>query len=356
MKILHILEPSGIGGVERIVADIYSNANKGIQIFVAIPKKYKANFISNFEIQDTKNIIEMDFENTAKFSFRRLKVYRNILNEIDPDIIHTHSRKACVFLSIINKKAIHFRTQHMQDRDVVHTFDKFLLSRKVDLWIGTSNQLVQTYIKEQYGDVLAKCIYNGVTIPESARNYENVKPVKKIGFIGRLNKQKGLDIFIPLLEKIDSQVRNPYKFIIIGEGEERGFLEKLVSDLNLNHRIEFLGAKSDVYNEILNFDFAVLPSRKEGLPLVLLEAMACGVPVISNDVGAISEVIIDNQTGFIANKEEEWLKLLIDLIDENRDLKNISKNSLEQIKNSFSVQRMCNEYYNTYNDYKLYTK
>jgi len=351
LKILHILEPSGIGGVERIVADIYCNANKEMQIFVAIPKKYKAEFISNFKIKDTKNILEMDFENAAKFSVRRLKVYRNILNEINPDIIHTHSRKACVFLSIINKKAIHFRTQHMQDRDVVHKFDKFLLSRKVDLWIGTSNQLVQTYIKEQYGDVLTKCIYNGVAIPKKTKSYENINRVKKIGFIGRLNEQKGLDIFIPLLKQVDTQVKNPYEFIVIGEGEERGYLEKMVADLNLHEKIKFMGAKSDIYKEILNFDVLVLPSRKEGLPLVLLESMACGVPVIANNVGAISEVVINNKNSFIINDTSGWLRLLTELIQEEKDLENISQNCAEHISLNFSVQRMCNEYLLMYKHY-----
>jgi glycosyltransferase involved in cell wall biosynthesis len=352
LKILHILEPSGIGGVEHIVADIYRKLNnKECQIFIAIPKKYRTEFISNFKINNTKNIIEMNFDNTSKFSIKRLIVYKELLKKINPDIIHTHSRKACIFVSLINKKSIHIRTQHMQDRDLVPKFDKFLLSRRVDLWIGTSNNLVHSYIKEQYGDVLAKCIYNGVTIPSEIKSYQNTNQEKKIGFIGRLNKQKGLDIFIPILKQVDLQVKKSYEFIIIGEGEERESLEKLVNKLNLNSKVKFVGTKSEIYKELLNLDFLVLPSRKEGLPLVLLEAMACGVPVIANDVGAINEVIINNKNGFIVNNDDEWLNLLTLLIDEKKSLKNISQHCAEHIKANFSVERMCNEYLRVYKDY-----
>ncbi|WP_046505511.1 glycosyltransferase [Paenibacillus riograndensis] len=351
MKILHILEPSSIGGVERIVSDLYKNNSSNFEVFVAIPKKFKKSFMESFFLQDSVNLIELDYDNQRKFSFKRILFYRKVVREIKPDIIHTHSRKACINVALFLRNSIHFRTQHMQDRDSIGLFDKLILAKNVDHWISTS-KILKEYIQAQYGYVSINHIYNGVEIPNVKKTDVKIEGVTKIGFVGRLNKQKGLDLLIPILKSIEPLLINKYKFTVIGEGEEKIHLLELVNKLKLNDCVEFIGPKSDINSELIKFDFLLLPSRKEGLPLVMLEAMACGLPVVANNVGAIYEVIQNKVNGFIINSESDWLDLLPKLINGNIDLNKISVKATNLISSEFSVKRMCDEYCNSYQRHK----
>ena len=344
MKVLHIIEPSGMGGVEKIVSDLLKISSCEIEIFIAMPDKYLSEFKDLFNIDKSLNLINMNFDGNKKFGFKRLLEYKRVFKFVNPDIIHTHSRKVCIFTSLLKGSINHIRTQHMEDSNI-NIIDKVLLKKKVDLWIATSNRLKNEYLLKNYGkNISCKYIYNGIKLSNVKSEYTK-KNVKQIGFIGRLNKQKGLDLFIPILSKIENK-----NFIlnIIGEGEEEKTLKSMVYEYGLQQNIIFHGKKKNVYNELIKLDCLVLPSRNEGLPLIILESMACGVPVVSNNVGAIDEVIIHNKNGFLINNDHEWINILSDILDDKIDISMIKKNSIETIKLKFNLENMCNEYYETY--------
>ena len=117
--------------------------------------------------------------------------------------------------------------------------------------------------------------------------------------VGRLHPpSKGQDI---LLESLATRVwaNRKWRLTLYGDGPMKGSLERLVQHLELTDRVFFAGheAVKDIWssNQVL-----VMPSRSEGLPLVLVEAMLCGRPVIATDVAGHSEVIVDGDTGFLA--------------------------------------------------------
>ncbi|CAN2046371.1 Glycosyltransferase family 4 protein [Candidatus Magnetomoraceae bacterium gMMP-1] len=149
-------------------------------------------------------------------------------------------------------------------------------------------------------------IYNGVDI-EEFKFSKNKKINKKIILlsIGRLIERKGFEYLIKALKNADE-----IKTIIIGDGYLKSHLEQLSKKLQLN--IEFLGFKN--HNEIKNYlqkaDIFVLPSLNEGMSNAVLEAMACGLPLIITDVGGSRELVKSN--GFIVKKKssEEINKVL----------------------------------------------
>jgi glycosyltransferase involved in cell wall biosynthesis len=86
--------------------------------------------------------------------------------------------------------------------------------------------------------------------------------------------------------------------LIAGDGPQRAELEKLAADLNVDAR--FLGARGDIADLMNGCDAFVLSSRVEGLPLVLLEASACGLPCAATNAGGVEEIVLDGRTGFLA--------------------------------------------------------
>ncbi len=120
-------------------------------------------------------------------------------------------------------------------------------------------------------------------------------PSTHIGFIGRLDPIKRIPDLLEALSILDSQIH----LDIYGDGSERQRLEHLVNRLNLNARVTFHGAVARPHEALAAIDLLVLPSQAEGFGLVLIEAMAAGVPVIGTDVPGIRDVITHGQTGIL---------------------------------------------------------
>lgn len=150
-------------------------------------------------------------------------------------------------------------------------------------------------------------IHNGINLElfnfsigkKTERKQRNIPINRKIiCFVGRLNHQKGIDI---LLDAIGILVLTQADFFvwIVGEGEERDFLQKKVGIIGLGSKVSFLGLRQDVNKILQSADIFVLPSRYEGMPLAILEAMAAGLPIIATDTGDNSFLIADGLTGFV---------------------------------------------------------
>ncbi len=137
-------------------------------------------------------------------------------------------------------------------------------------------------------------------------------------FVGRLVKIKGINYLIESMKYVHG-VYPKSRLIIIGEGGERANLERLVKSSRLTDCVTFMGkiSNENVPRHLVAADIFVLPSLSEGLPVVLLEAMAAGLPIIATDVRGIKEIIVDTRNGFLVEPKSpqaiaEKLSLLIE--------------------------------------------
>lgn len=124
-----------------------------------------------------------------------------------------------------------------------------------------------------------------------------------VGVVARLHPQKGHCYLIEAAQKICRQHPNA-QFVFAGDGKLRTALEKQVADAGLTKQFNFLGFRSDVKDLLRTFDLFVLPSLYEGLPNVILEAMACGLPVVATSVDGTVELVDDGETGFLVPPEQ----------------------------------------------------
>lgn len=121
-----------------------------------------------------------------------------------------------------------------------------------------------------------------------------------IGCIGRLERVKGQDVLIRTLERLDRRCH----LVLAGDGSERAALEAIVKRCNLVDRVTFLGQVNSPERLYPAFDLFCLPSRAEGFPRSLIEAQACGIPVVATDVGGSREAVCPS-TGSLAPSESE---------------------------------------------------
>ncbi|MFA5090317.1 MAG: glycosyltransferase family 4 protein [Candidatus Omnitrophota bacterium] len=119
-----------------------------------------------------------------------------------------------------------------------------------------------------------------------------------VGMVACLKPQKSPVDFLRLAYL--SKGSSPrVKFVLVGDGGERGRIERLIRTLNLEQEVFLLGWRKDIAQIIQAMDILVLTSLWEGLPVAILEAMACAKPIVATHTGGIEEVIIDGKTGFL---------------------------------------------------------
>jgi glycosyltransferase involved in cell wall biosynthesis len=143
--------------------------------------------------------------------------------------------------------------------------------------------------------------------------------------VGRLHRDKGFDILLEAFSLLKE--RHPqWRLIVLGEGEERERLEVLRDSLRLGERVSFPGRVKDPYSFLTQATLFVMPSRTEGFPLALCEALACGLPSICTDcAGGVRDIIRDGVNGVLVPKEDapalaRALARLMDDEDERRRL------------------------------------
>ena len=153
---------------------------------------------------------------------------------------------------------------------------------------------------------------------------------------------------IKILAKVKKEL--PTKLVLVGDGPDRSECERLARELDLHKDVIFLG-KQDGLTEILNAaDLFLMPSQSESFGLSALEAMACGIPVISSSVGGLPELIVQNETGFIAEfgDVDRMAKYTVDLLTNEKKYKSFSKNSRDRAVNTFDKKLILPKYVSYY--------
>ena len=167
-----------------------------------------------------------------------------------------------------------------------------------------------------------------------------------VGYIGRLSEEKGILNFMEAILKV-LDLKGNIRFLIGGAGQLRGKVEQHLCDQNLGDKAKFVGwIPHDELPEYLNdLKLVVLPSYTEGLPNIMLEAMACGTPVLATPVGAIPDIIKDGKTGFIMeNNSPQCIAANIIRALNHRDLEQITQNARTLVQREFTYEKVVERY------------
>jgi glycosyltransferase involved in cell wall biosynthesis len=253
-------------------------------------------------------------------------VYR-LVREFRPDILHTHTAKAGAIgrtaaLLCRRRDGTRIRTVHTYHGHVFEGYFRYpgvfiglerVLAPVTDRLIGISPEIAAV-LREKYRigrpdqwnviqlgfdlDAFAAAVDDAVRA-DARRALGIDAHVPTVTIVGRLTAIKQHDLFLRVARAVhdrDASVR----FLIVGDGELRGGLERLTADLGLADVVRFLGWRKDLATVYAATDVCVLTSRSEGTPVALIEALASGVPVVSTDVGGVRDVVDSPLAGRIA--------------------------------------------------------
>ncbi len=276
----------------------------------------------------------LSFINTLRFIIK-----------FNPDVLHIISSRfrfavgAVAASKILHKKNVFTLTlglSNEKERIIPYLLDEYISSkilRKADTIISLSKEMKEEMIR----DFSAKKI---IIIPsffmDVHYDIKKKKQTNSILFVGRLEiKQKGIDLLIKSLVYLKENIPN-FKLHIIGKGSSLNYLIKLVSDYGLGNNVIFHGHVEE--NELIEIfsmcEIFVLPSLHEGMPMVLLESMSAGLPVVAFDIDPVVEALDNGRYGILVKKGD--IKMLAEammrLLKDDKLRKYFSAKSLERSK------------------------
>jgi len=213
--------------------------------------------------------------------------------------------------------------------------------------------------REIYNDLINCGVHKDkiVYIPNSVDTEYYTPPILKtsdspmnILFVGRLTEQKGVDTLLRAIKELIGKGINHLSLTLVGEGPLRVELESMVNDLEIKKYVNFAGSMDDVLQYYHNSHILVIPSNWEGLPLVLLEGMACGLPIVASNLGGNREGIEDGINGllFAPGKEEELASKIIYFLEHPEIAKQMGRMCREKAVALFSLRNTTNKYVELY--------
>lgn len=286
-------------------------------------------YLSRYDVD--KNFIEeagydvfylSNIQRIKAFRFSILRGLVRILKEHNIDIIHCHAHKSTFYGAIaatLTRTPVVMAHVHGlgRSKNFRRRLVNFIIYKKTDRIIAVANSVKEDVLRSNWFLPTEKLsvLENSIDYERFAGESASKEDAKKMlglssdafvyGTIARFGPYKGHSFLISAFEKVKKQVPSAH-LILVGHGNLRQDLEKDVEKTGLFDSIHFLGYRNDIEKIYKVMDALVLPSiGSEGMPRVILEAMAAGVPCIGTKIGGTPEVICNKDVGFLVPPGDE---------------------------------------------------
>ena len=320
MKVLHLLQSDRFSGAENVVCQIinllsdenieFVYCSRDGQIRESLEeKKIKYNFVKNFTLSEIKRVIE----------------------EEKPDVIHAHDMRASFYAALCCKNITlisHIHNNNFDSRKLSLKAILYYFAAKKSkhiFWVSKSS--FNGYFFHNKFKEKSEVLYNIIDINKLRKQVILDNNIYKydIVYIGRLTYQKNPQRLLEICKKI-CEKRTNTKIGIIGTGDMfNDVIDFINSNKNLN--IIYLGFMNNPYKVLYNSKVMIMSSRWEGTPMVALESMALGVPIVSTPVDGLQDIIINDYNGYLTNDDEKFVSYVLDILNDNNKYKKLSQNS-----------------------------
>lgn len=278
------------------------------------------------------------------------------LNSKEYDVVIGVGGENSILLGIISDK-LHSKTMGWQH----NSYDAYLKTKGEYFW--NQDTLFNEYIPKldryivlteydkkmflKYNNIKSDVIYN----PKSFTSTSKSKLEKKqFMAAGRFTYQKGFDLLIESFREF-ADFNNEWNLIIIGDGEEKENIQKLINKYNLNDRIIMHSFTENIEKFFLESSALLLSSRWEGMPMIVLESLEMGVPIISYDITAIQPLIENRKEGIIVEKynTKKFAEAMNEITESHKFREKLSKNAINKA-NKFTIDKIGMEWMEVLNN------
>ncbi|MDP6938237.1 MAG: glycosyltransferase [Planctomycetota bacterium] len=322
MRVLHVMEAT-IGGTRRHLVDVVRGLKgHGLDLHVAASTLRDPGFPGDLDALESEGVGVHRIQMVRAISpardygdYRRLCA---LVRELQPDIVHTHSSKA----GVLGRRAS-LATGVGKRVHTPHTF-AFLFEAQFSAWKRRMFRALEARLAQETARMIAVSPSEAATMVESGvvpsdrvrvvangidpSRVQGVAPLDLAQFdldparptaavVGLLYEGKGQDLALDALRQPGCE---SLQLLIVGPGSQDA-LAASVREFGLAERVRITGPRDDVPAILAALDLLLLPSRWEGMPYIVMEAMAAGLPVVATPVDGARDLIVDGETGALAD-------------------------------------------------------
>lgn len=357
-KVAIVLPYFGLGGAETMVSRLASNINLD-KIDVEVICIYGEPQNNRLENSVLNSGVRINYIGKNKgFSLSAVYKLWKELSSCQPTVIHTHL-SACVYCVpwILWHKEKMLHTIHNMPKYELITPKRKIMSfmYKIGKAIPVAiSKEIQSMMTEEYKlKNKAELIYNPVDVDKFYKDNENHEEICLIT-AGRISKQKNQKLLIDAIKLLCQEYQN-LSLRILGDGPLRDELENYVQSNGLDNVIHFEGNVANVEKYFSKSDIFVLSSSYEGLPLVILEAMAAKLPIVSTNVGGIKDIVTNNGLLVEAENMDALVNALGKVIEDKSLREELGNNSFENVQ-VFDSSIIADQYLKLYEKYSTVRK
>jgi len=306
IRVVHVIDSLNVGGAEMLLPEFcrYEDAASVQSTVIALRQGTGTKIADTLEELGVKVEIIASDKRRQLLDLKRIGRLRNRFNSCDYYLVHTHLRVATIFGGIAGRWAglPVVTTLHNVRRDIgtgvvnriKDILETMVLRRTVAIAIACGPTVAESNA-DRVGNTVQATVANPVgVVPTITDQLRDELRQQFLGgsdgplfmAVGRLTSQKGFDVLIDAFADVVEKIPGA-RLIIVGQGEDAPSLQSQITRLGLGERITLTGVRDDVPALLRSIDVFVMPSRWEGLPIALLEAMAAECNIVATTVGDI---------------------------------------------------------------------
>lgn len=366
IKVGFMLTPVEFGGLERVCLNLLKNINRQrFDVFpILLTRPWEPDNLFGRELKNEKyDYCEIPVALREEGDFIRVarcyKLAFKIIKEQNFDLLHTHGYFADIvgiplarLLKIPSLSTCHGFITNTWKYRLYNMIDRFILkfcNSIIAVSEGLKEQLLSSGIEKGRIQVINNAINSSQSYKDRVRKQQKsdlgIDPDEFIlGYVGRLSIEKGIHHLLTALSQL-SQKGLSLKAIIVGDGPQKRELMDQVQQLNITDKVIFTGFQKDIYKWLFCMDIFILPSLTEGLPMALLEAMSCGVPVIATEVGGVPQIIKKGINGILVTpgKPEDLTYAVLEIYADETIRSKLAENAYDLIKREYGIKKWINK-------------
>ena len=353
MKILQVIPYFCFGGAETMCENLtYALKKMGHEVTVVSLYQERTPIAQRMEASGV-NVLYLDKKLGLDVSM--VGKLAKIMKQEKPDVVHTHLdvikyAVAAAKLSGV-KKCVH-TVHNVADKEAEGRLQKMINGTYFRLGWSVPvalSPMVQKTIVDFYNLEEAKVpmVYNGVDLSRCVPKGDYSANGFTLVHIGRFNEQKNHDGLLRAFQLVVEQ-HPDCRLNLLGDGELREKTEALAKELGISEKVHFLGSQSNVYPYLNEADVFLLPSRYEGMPMTIIEAMGTGLPVVAANVGGVPDMIEHGVSGMLTTSEPESVAAAVKALLEDQSLREKLGTNAKKDSKRFSAEFMAEEYCRIY--------
>jgi glycosyltransferase involved in cell wall biosynthesis len=364
MKILHVISSGGMYGAEAVILNLSRTLNEGPHSSILAVFLNSSN--PNLQLHENatrEGIASHLIPCTGPIDRSAIAGIRGLVSQTGANVVHAHGYKAdmYVYLAMRSLRTPFVSTCHnWLDNDrkasLYGWLDRRILRRYTRI-VAVSEDVRQRLLQGGVGAEKISIIRNGIDLrpfdraPALLKTELGWSAFPLVGLAGRLSIEKGVDVFLHAAAHVVARMPNA-KFVVAGDGPEKAALESLIVALGIGDNVRMLGRRNDMPSFYASLDVLVSSSRKEGLPIGILEGMASRLPLVATEVGEVPTVIQNGRTGFLVPAEEPGLlaAAIVDLLRDAALRERLGNAARKLVQEEFSAERMTADYLRVYEE------